>query len=107
MSEGRKLEPEKYTDRLRSAAHVLLTDQDPRQQSSKLAAEQMYRELRKLLPLARSGQLLREAIWVGRNLFDFDDDRASRQRDHIIRSAVSKPMSRELVKYQKDGGRAH
>lgn len=98
-----KLRPDQYTDQMRKAFRVLLIDLDPSQQSSRLAADLAYNELRKLLPLARSGELLREAIWIGRRLFDFENEMAARRRDHIIRSAVSKPMAKELAHYEKNG----
>jgi hypothetical protein len=102
---GRQVEPGQYTNKMRAALHVILEDSDPAKSSSRRAARQVYAELRKLMPLARPKAVASEAIWAGRNEFYFEDRRLARFRDHLIRSAVSVPLTWDrLGKLNAPGG---
>lgn len=94
----RQIEPDQYTDKIREALKVILGDCDPAKSSSRKAAKQLYEELRKLMPLAGSGTVAAEAIWVGRNEYPVDDRRTRELRDHFIRAAVSEPFKLDRMK---------
>lgn len=90
---GRQVEPDQYTDKMREALNVILKDCDPAKSSSRKAGYQVYKELRKLMPIARPRDVASEAIWVGRNEYPSEDRRIARLRDDLIRSAVSVPLA--------------
>lgn len=94
----RQIEPEQYTDKMRKALDVILDDCDPARSSSRRAAKQLYKELRKQMPLAGAGTVLSEAIWVGRNEYPSEDQRTRELRDHFIRAAVAAPMAVDRMK---------
>ncbi len=89
----RQIEPDQYTNKLREALKVILDDCDPAKSSSRKAAKQLFEELRKLMPLARSATVAAEAIWVGRIEYSSVDQEVGHLRDRLIRNAVSVPMS--------------
>lgn len=95
MRGQRQLEPEHYTDKMRKALDVILDDCDPETPSSRKAANQLYAELKNLMPLATAKAIGKEAVWMGRNVYGFTDQKTGSLRDRVIRSAVSVPMSRD------------
>ncbi|ATG42380.1 hypothetical protein J4729_20845 [Leisingera sp. HS039] len=90
---GRQVEPDQYTDKMREALNVILKDCDPAKSSSRKAGCQLYKELRKLMPIARPQDVASEAIWLGRNEYHSEDQRIAHLRDDLIRSAVSVPLT--------------
>jgi hypothetical protein len=90
---GRQVEPGQYTDKMREALDIILKDCDPAKSSSRKAGCQVYKELRKLMPIARPKDVASEAIWVGRNECHSENQRIARLRDDLIRSAVSMPLT--------------
>lgn len=102
---GRQVEPDQYTDKMREALHVILKDCDPAKSSSRKAGCQVYKELRKLMPIARPRDVASEAIWVGRNECHTEDQQIARFRDDLIRSAVSVPLTWDRQrKFNAPGG---
>lgn len=90
---GRQVEPDQYTDKMREALNIILKDCDPTKSSSRKAGYQVYKELRKLMPIARPMDVASEAIWVGRNECHSEDQLLACLRDDLIRSAVSVPLT--------------
>lgn len=102
---GRQIEPKEYTDKMREALNVILKECDPTKSSFRKAGYEVYKELRKLMPIACPKDVASEAIWIGRVEFPSEDQRIARLRDNLIRSAVSAPLARDrLGKLNAPGG---
>ena len=95
---GRKIDPEKYTNDMKSALAVILDEGAPKTSSSKRAALMLYREIRKLMPIARAKDVGAEAIWIGREEYPTLDGELAWLRDHAIRAAVSIPLAADRMK---------
>nr|WP_319949449.1 hypothetical protein [uncultured Shimia sp.] len=90
---GRKIDPEKYTNDMKSALAVILDEGAPKTSSSKRAALMLYREIRKLMPNARAKDVGVEALWIGREEYPTQDEKLAWFRDHAIRAAISVPLA--------------
>ena len=90
---GRKIDPEKYTDDMKSALAVILDEGAPEISSSQRAALTLYREIRKLMTNARAKDVGAEAIWIGREEYPTQDKKLAWLRDHTIRAAISVPLA--------------
>lgn len=90
---GRKIDPEKYTDNMKSALAVILDENAPQKSSSKRAALALHLEIRKLMPNARPKDVGAEAIWIGREEYPTQDEKVAWLRDHAVRAAISVPLT--------------